>query len=83
MPGIFEILYRTATLSSDRLLKQTLDRVDFLMVPPVGQFSIASLGKMEQIIDTGYRYAIKQLHGELDPRIARYVNTEGLPSPDG
>lgn len=83
VPGIFEILYRTATLSSDRLLKQTLDRVDFLMVPPVGQFSIASLGKMEQIIDTGYRYAIKQLHGELDPRIARYVNTEGLPSPDG
>ena len=76
LPNIFQILHRTATLSSDRLAKQMHDRVDLLLTPPVGEFSITSFTKLDKISEIGYQYTVAQLRGKLDPRIARYMNTE-------
>lgn len=79
VPGIFDILYRTATLSSDRLAKRTHDRTDFLLTPPVSHFGVLEFDALERIAEIGYRDAIAALKGDLDPRIARYVHPERLP----
>jgi RND family efflux transporter MFP subunit len=79
VPGIFEILYRTATLSSGRLAKRTHGRTDFLLTPPVSNFRVLEFDALEEIAEIGYRDTIAALKGELAPRIARYAHPERLP----
>ena len=79
VPGIFEILYRTATLSSDRLAKRTHGRTDFLLTPPVSHFRVLEFDALEEIAEIGYRDAVTALKGDLDPRIARYAQIDRLP----
>lgn len=79
VPSIFEILYRTATLSSDRLAKRTHERTDLLLTPEVGQFGVLDFEALDQIVDIGYRSTTAAIAGELDPRIARYAHPKRKP----
>jgi len=58
MPGILEVLFRTATLASDRLAQQNREQADFLLVPPVEKFGLTDFDHFDEIVEIGYRYAI-------------------------
>lgn len=61
LPSMVEILYRTATLSSDRLSRLAYDQADLVLAPPVGSFGIVQFRALDELIDIGYRYTMKRL----------------------
>src|SRR5262249_4796147 len=61
LPGIFEILRRTATLSGERLAQQNRDQADFLITPPVQMFGVTDFDAFDQIVQIGYQHTISIL----------------------
>lgn len=61
VPGIFEVLYRAATLGSIRRSRSTHQLADLILTPPVQDYSILSVQAMDQIIELGYRDTVKRL----------------------
>jgi predicted acylesterase/phospholipase RssA/CRP-like cAMP-binding protein len=60
-PGILELLSRCIVLSSEHHLGEMKKNLDFYMVPPVGDYNTLDFEKVEEIILTGYDYAITQI----------------------
>jgi NTE family protein/lysophospholipid hydrolase len=61
VPSMVEILYRTATLSSDRMSKLTYGMADLVLAPPISRFGIVQFSAIDDLIEVGYRYACDQL----------------------
>ena len=60
-PSLFQILYRTALLSSIRAARRGLDRVSLYLEPPTSGFEIFDMEAMERIAEVGYRYAAEKV----------------------
>ncbi|MEP7325839.1 MAG: patatin-like phospholipase family protein, partial [Gemmatimonadota bacterium] len=60
-PSLFQILYRTSLLSSIRTGKGGRGAVTMYLEPPTNQFETFQMGALNQIIESGYRYAVEQL----------------------
>jgi predicted acylesterase/phospholipase RssA len=67
LPNIFEILHRTATLSSGRQARQARAQADVLITPPVERFSVADFDSFDEIVEMGYRNTLEVLEA-LDKR---------------
>jgi len=71
MPGIVDLLLRATetgnVLSSKRLEQQA----DIVLHPDVAEFGLLAFDRLDEIIEAGYRYAIKELpvHQELLDRL--------------
>ena len=82
VPSIFDILYRTATLSSCRWGNVTRALADLVIIPPVEHVRILDFKPFDAIIDAGYRAAAQALLDSTDPRLTRYLQRDRLPHPD-
>ena len=80
VPSLFEVLYRTATLSSELMSKATHKLADILLVPPLERFGTLSFEEIDDIVDVGYRDTVRRLHELDDPMLRRYLKKENLPS---
>jgi len=79
VPSLFEVLYRTATLSSELMSKVTQQLADILLVPPLERFGTLSFDQIDEIIAVGYRDTVRRLHAVEGPLIQRYLHLENLP----
>jgi predicted acylesterase/phospholipase RssA/CRP-like cAMP-binding protein len=61
VPGLFDILFRTAMLASSKASKQAREDADLCLVPPVGQFKLLQFEAIDEIVELGYRYAERRL----------------------
>jgi NTE family protein len=61
LPGVLEVLTRTATLNSDRMSRQTRHLADLLIAPPLLNYGIMRFDKMHEIIEAGYRHTLAEL----------------------
>ncbi len=61
LPGILEVLTRTATLNSDRLSRETRHLADLLIAPPLLGYGIMRFDKMHEIVESGYRHTLELL----------------------
>ncbi len=64
-PSIFEILTRTASMSSIYLKQQVRDTADLLLNPPIEKIGVLDWGAIEQAVEIGYRHA--------SPNIERWI----------
>lgn len=60
-PSLYQILYRTALLSSIRTGKEGRGAVAMYLEPPTSTFETFQMDALDQIIESGYRYAVEQL----------------------
>ncbi len=60
-PSIFQILYRTAVLSSIRSAKGAKREADLCIEPPVGGFETLEMDSIERIVEVGYDAARQEL----------------------
>lgn len=63
VPTIFDILLRTATLSSAHSAAGVEKQVDLYIHPPLAQFGKFEWRALEQIVEVGYRSAQQQIAG--------------------
>lgn len=61
VPGLFDILFRTAMLASSHASRQARESADLCLIPPVGQFKLLEFEAIEEIVELGYRYAERRL----------------------
>ena len=74
VPSMVEVLYRTATLSSDRMTKLNYGFADLVLAPPIGQFGIVEFTALDQLIEVGYRHAIERLETlDRESRLGRHM----------
>lgn len=69
VPTLFEILYRTATLSSVRLARRTAAQADVVIAPPVADYTIVDFAKIDEIIASGYSHAVEVLRAQTEGRV--------------
>jgi NTE family protein len=79
IPGIFEILYRTATLNACRWANVTRSLADLVILPPVAHFGTLEFKSFDAIIEAGYREAARVLRAASDSRLSPYLRTDSLP----
>jgi NTE family protein/lysophospholipid hydrolase len=61
MPGIFDIMIRATLLSSIRAAKAMRKEADLYLHPPVQCYGMLQFDAIEQIVETGYQYALRQI----------------------
>ncbi|MGH7873218.1 MAG: cyclic nucleotide-binding and patatin-like phospholipase domain-containing protein [Candidatus Binatia bacterium] len=61
IPNILNILYRTTSVGSIRLLETARAEADFCFSPPVQQFNVFDWDKADKIIDIGYNYTLQEI----------------------
>lgn len=83
VPSLFEVLYRTATLSSELMSKSTHRLADLLLVPPLENFGTLSFEDIDDIIEVGYRDTVRALHNVENPFLSKYLDKEKLPPNEG
>jgi hypothetical protein len=67
-PSLFQIIYRTALLSSIRTGKEGRGAVAMYLEPPTELFETFQMDALDRIIEAGYRYASEELRKrEIDP----------------
>lgn len=67
-PSLFQIIYRTALLSSIRTGKEGRGAVAMYLEPPTEPFETFQMDALDRIIEAGYRYASEELRKrEIDP----------------
>jgi NTE family protein len=54
LPGIFDVLNRTATLHSELQLRHTRDAADLLITPAVAAFRLADFHAIDALVQIGY-----------------------------
>lgn len=79
LPGIFEILYRAATLSACRWANVTRGLADLVILPPVTHVRTLEFKSFDAIIAAGYREAARVLRAATDPRLSPYLRADRLP----
>ena len=77
-PSLFQILYRTSLLSSIRTGREGRGAVAMYLEPPTGGFETFQMDALDQIIESGYRYAVDQL-GKWEGPEERRSETAGRP----
>jgi predicted acylesterase/phospholipase RssA len=77
LPGIFNILYRTTTVGSLRVVESVKAAADLYLSPPVSQFGIFDWRSIDKIIDAGYRHGLKIL-AERGRELYRGATTPGV-----
>ncbi len=65
-PGFREILFRTATLTSQSGVKRRAELADVYLRMPVGMLGMFDWKLMDEIIDKGYRFALEHVAPERD-----------------
>ncbi len=65
IPNILEILFRSATLSSQLHGRKSRDKADLLITPPVQHFKVTDFERFDEIVDAGYRHTMQVLE-EID-----------------
>ncbi len=60
-PGLREILFRTATLTSESGVKRRAAMADLYLRMPVGQIGMFDWKRIDEIIERGYRFALEHL----------------------
>jgi predicted acylesterase/phospholipase RssA len=82
VPSIFDILYQTATLSSNCLAKRAYELVDMVIAPPLERYGILSFDAIDELVEIGYRHTIEQLDSLDSERLRRIMNkSEGVDRP--
>jgi predicted acylesterase/phospholipase RssA len=64
VPSLFSLLQRATTLNSDRAVELVKDKADLWLEPPVGGYSTFDWSKIDEIAETGYRYAAEVIERE-------------------
>jgi NTE family protein/lysophospholipid hydrolase len=75
-PSLFQILYRTSLLSSIRTGRGGRGAVAMYLEPPTSRFETFQMESLDEIVESGYRYAVEQL-SKRDGNLAR--ETAGRP----
>src|SRR5439155_14996081 len=61
LPGILEILRRTATLASERQAHRAREQADLLITPPVAKYRVTDFDRFDAIVEQGYRHTMLEL----------------------
>jgi predicted acylesterase/phospholipase RssA len=61
IPGILDIMMRTIMVGSANKENQAKKAADYDFHPPVGRFGLLEFEAIDEIIDTGYRYAKERI----------------------
>jgi predicted acylesterase/phospholipase RssA len=87
LPGILEVLSRTATLNSERMSRQAGLQADLLIAPPLGGYGTMRFEKMHEIIEIGYRHTLAELEAldksGREPRFFRAKEKLGETAEEG
>lgn len=68
IPNILEVLFRSATLSSELHGRQWREMADFIVTPPVEAFKVTDFHRFDELVETGYRHTMEKLEAaEKDP----------------
>lgn len=60
-PGLFSIIFRTATLTSESGIASRASRADVYVRMPVSGIALFDWKKMDETVERGYRHAMEQL----------------------
>jgi NTE family protein len=79
IPGIFEILYHTMNLATQARFRQTCDKADWLIEPPVEEFGVVDFGAFDKLVESAYHHT-KLLLEEMkaNPGLAESRGLGGL-----
>jgi NTE family protein len=61
LPSLREILLRTATLGGEATLRQAAERADLYIRMPVQDFRVFDWGRLDELVEIGYRQSIAAL----------------------
>jgi predicted acylesterase/phospholipase RssA len=70
IPNILNILYRTTSVGSIRLLEAARTEADYCFSPPVQPFNVFDWHSADKIIDIGYNYALREI-AKFDSALSR------------
>ncbi len=62
-PSIVDIMLRTTTLESGRRANEVYRQADLALLPPVADFGLLTFDRIDEIVETAYRYTCEQLAG--------------------
>ena len=68
IPNILNILYRTTTVGSIRVIEEAKAAADLYLSPPVSDFGVFDWRSIDEIIDIGYRDALRALEQTTFPQ---------------
>lgn len=68
IPNILNILYRTTTVGSIRVIEEAKAAADLYLSPPVSDFGVFDWRSIDEIIDIGYRDALRALEQTTLPQ---------------
>ena len=60
-PGLRDILFRTATLTSESGIQRRAESADYYLRMPVDGIGMFEWKKLDELIDRGYRHAMEKL----------------------
>jgi len=60
-PGIGDILYRASHIGGLHQRARTIAQSDHYLEPPVGSFALMAYRRAPEIVEVGYRYAMKEI----------------------
>ncbi|MGN7611147.1 patatin-like phospholipase family protein [Magnetococcales bacterium HHB-1] len=61
LPSLFDMIYRSVILNSDRLAQKVYDLADLLIKPPVEKYAILDFKELDELVEVGYQETIKSL----------------------
>jgi predicted acylesterase/phospholipase RssA/CRP-like cAMP-binding protein len=83
IPNILNTLYRTTTVGGIRAIESAKAQADLCFEPPVSQFGVFEWQSVEEIIEVGYRHALKKLdeNPAFPPSEIVTLNARAFPRP--
>ena len=70
IPSIMEILFRTATLSSQLRARELRDTAELLITPAVQSYEVTDFNRFYELVDTGYSHTMELLEqAEKNPEL--------------
>jgi predicted acylesterase/phospholipase RssA/CRP-like cAMP-binding protein len=75
IPNILNILYRTTSVGSIRLLEAARTEADYCFSPPVQPFNVFDWHSADKIIDIGYDYALREI-AKFDSALSRSLTAQ-------
>ena len=75
IPNILNILYRTTSVGSIRLLEAARTEADYCFSPPVQPFNVFDWHSADKIIDIGYDYALREI-ATFDSALSRSLTAQ-------
>jgi predicted acylesterase/phospholipase RssA len=68
IPNIFDVLFRSATLSSELHGKRWGELAQLTVIPPVKEFKVTDFDRFDDFVEIGYRHTMEKLEAaEKDP----------------